>query len=200
MGLGLIRAWDVTKVTRYLDAAESIFRDMAGGGDNTCGGGIWWSKDRNYKNAIANELYLAVAASLANRVSSADSRTRYRNTATQQWAWFRASGMINGDNTINDGLYLQNCTNNGGIVWSYNQGVVLGGLVELNKANGDASLLQQASAIANAAINRLSQPDGILHDPCEPNCGSDGPQFKVRHANCPSPLRPPPLCSASLAS
>lgn len=49
--LAWVRAFDVTGNTEYLDMAESIFADMQGGVNGTCGGGIWWSKDRKYKNA-----------------------------------------------------------------------------------------------------------------------------------------------------
>lgn len=49
--LAWVRAYDVTGNTEYLDMAESIFADMQGGVNGTCGGGIWWSKDRKYKNA-----------------------------------------------------------------------------------------------------------------------------------------------------
>ncbi|TPX12014.1 uncharacterized protein E0L32_007317 [Thyridium curvatum] len=175
--LGLIRAYDVTGENAYLQMAESIFEDMKGGTDNTCGGGIWWSKEKKYKNAIANELYLSVAASLANRASN---KQYYKDIATQQWAWFKGSGMINSNNRINDGLNIGSdgkCTNNGQNEWTYNQGVVLGGLVELYRAGGGADLLAQAKTIARAAISKLSQ-DGILHESCEPNCGADGAQFK----------------------
>ncbi|EQB55894.1 Mannan endo-1,6-alpha-mannosidase DFG5 [Colletotrichum fructicola] len=172
--LGLIRAYDITTDQDYLDMAKRIFADMQGGGNTNCNGGIYWSKDRKYVNAIANELYLAVAASLANRVpSNAD----YLNIAKSQWTWFKASGMINSAGTINDGLD-GNCKNNGANVWSYNQGVVLGGLVELSRATGDKSVLTDATNIAKAAIKALTDSNGILHDTCEPNCGSDGNQFK----------------------
>lgn len=60
---------------------------------------------------------------------------------------------------------------------SDNQGVVLGGLVELYKATSDASYLVEAQTIASAAINLLSV-NGTLVEGCEPNCGSDGNQFK----------------------
>lgn len=172
--LGLIRSYDVTGKTEYLDAAENIFKDMQNGTDDHCGGGIWWSKDRTYKNAIANELYLAVGASLANRVPA--QKAYYTKIAQDQWTWFKNSGMINAQNTINDGL-TSTCQNNGQNTWSYNQGVILGGLVELNQAAADPSLIDEAHTIATAAIGALSK-NGILHDACEPNCGNDGPQFK----------------------
>lgn len=176
--LGWIRVYDVTGDATYLAMAESIFADMQGGVNGTCGGGTWWSKERAYKNAIANELYLAVAASLANRVSDSGA---YLPIAEGQWEWFYNSGMINSQNLINDGLTINDdgtCSNNGETVWTYNQGVILGGLVELYKANGNDSLLKEASAIAEAAIDALSV-DGILHESCENDeCGLDGPQFK----------------------
>ena len=75
----------------YLAMAQSIFADMAGGWDETCGGGIWWSKDRKYKNAIANELFLSVATHLVNRVKD----VKYGEWAEKEWRWFKASGMIN---------------------------------------------------------------------------------------------------------
>lgn len=89
--------------------------------------------------------------------------------------------MINENNLINDGLDINpdgSCSNNGDTTWSYNQGVILGGLVELSKATGDSEYLSEATSIAEAAIAALSE-DGILHESCEPNdCGADGSQFK----------------------
>ncbi|KAK3939863.1 hypothetical protein QBC46DRAFT_262320 [Diplogelasinospora grovesii] len=180
--LAWIRSWDVSNDPGFLDMAEHIFEDMKAGTDSTCGGGIWWSKDRNYKNAIANELYLSVAASLANRVPS--NKAYYLSIAESQWTWFRNSGMINSNNLINDGLTIQSngqCVNNGDNTWSYNQGVILGGLVELYKATGDSSYLTEAATIATAAIALLSSSStGVIHESggCEPNCGADGSQFK----------------------
>lgn len=179
--LAWIDAYDLTHTSQYLTMAESIFTDMAGGWDvNTCGGGIWWSKDRTYKNAIANELFLSVAAHLANRTGGA-AKANYTQWSKREWNWFLASGMINSQNLINDGLDSTNptaCKNNNGTVWSYNQGVVLGGLTELSRLESDPGLIAKANLMANAAMAHLSDAKGILHDPCEPNCGADGPQFK----------------------
>ncbi len=174
--LGWIQAFDVTGNQDYLNTAIDIFNDMKNGTEPKCGGGIWWDKANTYVNAIANELYLSVAAHLANRVPS--QKQTYLDVATKQWTWFQKTGMINAQNTINDGLNDQ-CKTNNGTVWSYNQGVILGALVELNKASPTAAgaPLTTANAIAKAAIKALST-SGVLHDPCEPNCGADGSQFK----------------------
>jgi predicted alpha-1,6-mannanase (GH76 family) len=175
--LAWVAAYDLTHTQQYLDMAASIFTDMSGGWDATCGGGIWWSKDKTYKNAIANELFLSVAAHLANRAAPAD-RAGYLAWANTEWAWFHESGMINSQNLINDGLDLTTCKNNGQNTWTYNQGVILGGLVELNRAQRSPQLLETAQTIANAALTHLTDSNGVLHDTCEANCGADGVQFK----------------------
>lgn len=181
--LAWIDAYDLTGSQQYLSMAETIFTDMTGGWDNTCGGGIWWSKDRGYKNAIANELFLSVAAHLANRDTV--NRATYLSWATKEWTWFAQTGMINAKGLINDGLgsssgqtSASSCSNNGQTTWTYNQGVVLGGLVELSNANSDPVLTQTAQKIATATISLLVDANGVLHDPCEPHCGADGVQFK----------------------
>lgn len=175
--LAWIDAYDLTHNPQYLSMAATIFDDMSKGWDNVCGGGIWWSKDRKYKNAIANELFLSVAAHLANRTSSPEEKTRYSTWAEREWAWFHNSSMIRPDSQINDGLD-ENCKNNNKTVWSYNQGVILGGLTELSTAVHSKKPLRDADHIADAAIKKLTDASGILHDVCEPNCGDDGPQFK----------------------
>ena len=44
--LAWIDVYDLTKKPEYLATATSIFNTMTGAWDNTCGGGIWWKKDR----------------------------------------------------------------------------------------------------------------------------------------------------------
>ncbi len=161
---------------RYRIMAESIFADMAGGWSDTCGGGIWWKKNVRYKNAIANELFLSVAVGLA-ATHEGRSRARYLQWATKEWRWFRASGMINQDWLINDGLDAS-CRNNGKTTWSYNQGVILGGLTGLYQLSHEPGDLAEAKRIAVAASEHLTDANGVLHDPCEPQCGADGVQFK----------------------
>jgi len=175
--LAWIDAYDLTGNARYLQTARVIFDDMAKGWDDICGGGIWWNKERKYKNAIANELFLSVAAHLANRESEPAQRARYDGSAKREWKWFQHSGMIESDHLISDGLDAK-CRDNHQTKWSYNQGVVLAGLTELSRRRGESRVLLEAGLIATAAVQILADKNGILHDPCEPDCGADGEQFK----------------------
>jgi predicted alpha-1,6-mannanase (GH76 family) len=177
--LAWIDVYDLTHQPKYLQMAQSIFTDMAGGWSDDCSGGIWWSKDRKYKNAIANELFLSVAAHLATRATTGSDRKKYLSWARREWQWFAKSGMINADHLVNDGLDAK-CQNNHATTWSYNQGVILGGLAELYRVRHDRKLLDMAGSIAGAAISAPALVDahGILHESCEPKCGDDGSQFK----------------------
>ena len=177
--LAMIHYYDFTGNKQYLQSAVDIFHEMQTGTGTPCGGGIYWNKDRQYVNAISNELYLSVAASLATRDPESK---KHLEIAKSQWKWFKHSGMINKDHLINDGLD-DKCKNNGMQTWSYNQGVVLGGLAELATATGNTGYLDEAVSIARAAIQHLSDKQGILTeiDKCElkaGNCGRDGQQFK----------------------
>jgi len=180
--LAWIDVYDLTRDPQYLRMADSIFSDMRLGWEPaSCGGGIWWSKEKKYKNAIANELFLAVAASLANRETDASRRPADLDWAHKEWSWFLHSGMINGRHLINDGLEISAsgiCSNNGRETWTYNQGVLLGGLVELDKADHDPNLKKTAVAIALAAITHLTDDQGVLHEPTQNDPGADAPQFK----------------------
>src|ERR1700722_11472405 len=164
-----IRAYDLTGNIKFLNMAKTIFADVTGGWDKSatnCGGGIWWNKSRTYKNAIPNELFLLAAIRLHQRTPGDTGAGSYFYWATNEWAWFKASGMINGQNLVNDGL-TTNCVNNGHATWTYNQGVIIGGLTDLYKTTGDSNYLSQANLIANAAIANLVDANGILREPCE---------------------------------
>lgn len=174
-GLAWVAAYDQTGDSRYLDTARADADHMAGYWTDKCGGGVQWKEDEAYKNAVTNELYLKLTAALHNRIPG---DTTYLNSAQDEWNWFKGSGMINGSNLINDGLG-DDCKNNGQPTYTYNQGVVLGGLSELNKATGDNGLLDSARTLADASTTAAGlNPDGILRESNEGGCEGDGASFK----------------------
>ena len=162
---------------RYRAAAQAIFAHSLSGWDDTCGGGLWWNEKRNYKNAITSELFLVLAAQLAARVPR---QREYRDWALRAWEWLHGSGLIGPSGLVNDGLTAA-CANNGGTTWTYNQGVILGGLAALHELTGDQGYLRPGEAIADAALRALTSADGILAEPLEATATSgnrDMPQFK----------------------
>ncbi|MGP4042769.1 glycoside hydrolase family 76 protein [Streptomyces sp. 2A115] len=179
--LAMTRMYDLTGDKEYLDIAKLDEAYMREYWDDTCGGGIWWDiPGKTYKNAISAELYIQLLASLHNRIPG---DKVYLARALDAWHWFEKSGMINDEHLVNDGLNTQGggCANNGGTTWTYNQGVVLGGLAELYKATGDRRLLASARKIADAVVTSPElSPKGILTEPCEPrgDCNSDQAAFK----------------------
>ncbi len=177
-GLAWVAAYDLTGDPRYLGAARTIFAATAAGWDDTFGGGVWWSRDRNYKNAIPNELFLTLAARLHQRGPGPDNE--YLAWAEKTWAWFSASGMIGPGGLVSDGLTADGHSNNG-TTWTYNQGVILGGLAALHEISGDPAYLEHGAAIADAALAALTRPPGILTEPHEATTrkrDKDRPQFK----------------------
>ncbi|KAJ4376047.1 hypothetical protein N0V83_001328 [Neocucurbitaria cava] len=176
--LAWINAYDITSNTEYLYLAQGIFIAVTSVWPSHCNnGGIYWSWKKTYVNAVSNELFMSVAAHLANRANSRDQKEIYVQWAERTLTWFQNSGMINAHGTINDGL-TDACENNHQTTWSYNQGIILGALVELHRATPDPSYLSLAAKIAKAALQELTDQNGVIHDVCEPNCGGDGTQFK----------------------
>jgi predicted alpha-1,6-mannanase (GH76 family) len=176
--LAWIAAFDLTGEARYLDQAQALFAGMASGWDDVCGGGLWWTRRKDYKNAIPNELFLLIAGLLAQRTPAGHGG--YLTWAQREWQWLQASGLIGPAGLVNDGLNA-GCANNGGTTWTYNQGVIIGGLAVLHDLTGEPGCLGQADAIAAAALRDLTVPPGILTEPMErqtaPN-DRDRPQFK----------------------
>ena len=89
--LAWIAAFDLTGEVKYLDMARALFAGMAAGWDDACGGGLWWTRRKTYKNAIPNELFLLIAGRLHQR--TAGSASDYLHWALREWQWFRASGI-----------------------------------------------------------------------------------------------------------
>ena len=167
-GLAWLQAYDITRSKQYLAMAETDANYMHRSWDGTCRGGVYWRTGKAYKNAITNEVFLELTAWLHNTIRG---DTRYLRWAKAEWSWFKASGMINKSDLINDGLNSR-CASNHETTWTYNQGVILAGLAQLYRATKSSGLLRTAERIAKAAISRLTI-GGVLHEPCKgAGCGT----------------------------
>ncbi|WP_329174664.1 glycoside hydrolase family 76 protein [Streptomyces sp. NBC_01477] len=167
-----LQAYDLTGNTNYLNMARTTTNYMHTYWDSACGGGVYWSTAKQYKASIANELFLAATAGLHNRIAG---DTTYGGWAASEWNWFKNSGLIKG-NLVQDGLNVSGCTFSTAN-YTYNQGVVLQGLIEQSRATGDTSLLTTAESIAGAATAHFNK-NGVLYEGCEPDCTGDGQAFK----------------------
>lgn len=168
-----VDAWQIDHDPELLAwAAATYARIVSRHWDDTCGGGLWWDRKHTYKNAITNELLLYAST----RLHLATGQTAYRDWALRSWNWFAASGMIGADGLVNDGLDAQ-CRNNGAPHYTYNQGVILGGLDDLGAITGNPQYRQIAVRTALAATRKLVTAEGLLTEPSE-DLGADGPMFK----------------------
>jgi predicted alpha-1,6-mannanase (GH76 family) len=178
-GLTWIQTYDLTGNPKYLTMASTIANYVYGYWDTrTCGGGVWWSAERTYKNAVTNGLFIRLTAELHNRIPGDTAWLAKSRTA---WAWFQNSGMINANGLVNDGL-TKTCTNNRGTVWTYNQGLAIGAGLELWRATKDPQILVTVHRLADAAIgSHVLVTHGILTEKCDAlnqTCSDDGKQFK----------------------
>ena len=186
-GLAWLDAWEWTGNEEYLKTAKIIFKDITLGWDEICGGGIYWKKGLSGKSTISNELTLLLAARLYLVNNETVNERSHLQWSVDIWNWILSVKLINEKGQVQDGISSGNgvCKINSRI-WTYNQGVILSGLVNLHKITGDNTYLNHAHSIAEAAINNMVNEKGILYEKlCEPdNCNGDAEQFKgvfMRH-------------------
>lgn len=172
-----LNAYQLTRNPAYLKMVETMYSYVTQAWTpSQCGGGLVWQTTNNYQNSVTNELFLELSA----RLYLVTHQASYLQWAQKELSWFNASGLINSSNLINDGL-TTSCQNNGQTTWTYNQGIILGGLAALYQATHDQTYLTEAEQIANAAISSLVSGSGILTEPCSGSCPSQNPdqtQFK----------------------
>lgn len=178
-----IDAFDLTGERRYLKMAQTTFADMTTGWDHKCGGGVYWKKPDIGKHSITNGLFMIAALRLHQRDPGSASGKTYEEWGKETWGWFSEKGLVNNLHLVENGLDDQ-CRRTDPTYYTYNQGVVIGGLVELAKTTSEKKYLESAKQVATATINTLVNEEGILRDPKEPEVTGDSAQFKgvfIRH-------------------
>ena len=95
------------------------------------------------------------------------------------WNWFEVMDIIDNEmGLVQDGIDPDGCVLNRNI-WTYNQGVLLGGLMYLGNIDQNDTLLNMAYSIANSTLNHLTT-NGILTEPCDEDlsCSDNNEIFK----------------------
>ncbi|KAJ6569561.1 glycoside hydrolase family 76 protein [Mycena capillaripes] len=165
----------------YLESANTIYSIVEDAWDTSvCGGGVWWSSAKDYKNSITNQLFLFVSATGAINFPSNPAFLKNANLAA---SWIKNSQLRNSQGLFNDGLVTSTCANNGQTTWIYNQGVIAAGLGALYAVTGDKTLLDEAEITLDAAIQLLTS-NSILKESCDDpvsggaTCNNDQQAFK----------------------
>lgn len=142
-----------------MHAARVLGKQLRGGIDDVLGGGMYWSRKKDFKNTPANApaaLYFARAGELAQ--------------ARELLVWLQANLLSGQRGVYLDGLRL---TADGRklepALYTYNQGPVLGVLLEL----GEDADLEHATALIHATSQQLADGAGVL----SLNSGGDGNLF-----------------------
>jgi len=179
--LALMAAHDATGNQAYLTAAADIAWDMVVNWGHEGCMGMYWGKaaEDRVTSSISNLLFLSVSAHLAARVPQ--NQTMYTQWAQAQWAWIQSSKIIGADGAVTAGINNDTCaiTTSPGQVISYHSGVLIGGLVELNKVAPDPSLIAAAQKTANGTMHAslFKDENGIFTEPVGRFSGNTA-QFK----------------------
>ncbi|KAI9642669.1 hypothetical protein NHQ30_008400 [Ciborinia camelliae] len=184
--LAWIQVYDATGNVTYLNTAAQIYEDPKSVWGNTPCGGLWWDKAHTGVNSVENELYLTASTKLGNRLPDKKDSTGggyYFDQGLLAYAFLITNPTTTMNPTthlFNDGLSLSTCKNNGAVIFTYNQGIILSGLTELTWSTANHDYTALAIQIANSVIATMTTSAGILREPaCEPNsCDGDEQQFK----------------------
>jgi len=164
-GLALIRLYQTTNNSVYLNQAKKIADDMGTRGrQSVCGnGGIFWDAAKTQVGAIANELYISLCGKIA---LIDDPDKRYLQNAINTWNWLNSSGLIQHNSLIIDHYNVinkQSCGDIDNATYTYINGVILSGLMDLAQLTSDSSYSDKAARIARAAMARFA-PRGYIND------------------------------------
>ncbi|HVY31430.1 MAG TPA: glycoside hydrolase family 76 protein [Polyangiaceae bacterium] len=176
MTMALLRAFDLTGDRRYLDTAETIFKDIMTAWDTTCcgdhKGGIWWDHQHSSKATASNGGPAIAGVRLAARTKS----SAYLDFAKQVYG-FWMTDMVNQQTwAIYDHLSPDGTRNPGAL--TYNHGLMIGAGLELSEATGEAHYLNESHQFAAYMMAhgvKTSSLGPVLNDfgnNCEGDCAA----------------------------
>jgi hypothetical protein len=151
IGIELLRAYKLTRNPSVLASAEAVMAfEMAGWDTNphhACPGGIPFSNGA--ENNDRNTVTTAPAAELAAQLYRITGSAQYLQFAQQAYEWVRGCLLTP------SALYADHISPTGVLepmLWSYNQGTMIGAGTLLYQATGNSGYLYEARQTARAAL------------------------------------------------
>ncbi|HEV7584638.1 MAG TPA: glycoside hydrolase family 76 protein [Solirubrobacteraceae bacterium] len=151
IGIELVRAYRLTHDPAVLASAEAVMAfEMAGwdvNAEHVCPGGIPFSNST--ENNDRNTVTTAPAAELGAQLYRVSGKIQYLQFAVKAYEWVRHCLLAP------SGLYADHISPKGTIepmIWSYNQGTMIGAGTLLYQATGNSGYLYDARQTARAAL------------------------------------------------
>jgi hypothetical protein len=155
IALDLLAVYGLTGRQAFLRRAEGVFQFLVSGWDtnagDACPGGVYWA--RPPLRQIRTTVSTANAALVALGLYHAMGKGNYLAWAQRMYGW--VTRCLAGGN----GLYYDHLDSLGEISkheWTYNQGAMIAAGVQLARATGERTYLDQAQASAKAALARYA--------------------------------------------
>lgn len=170
MALACLRAYNATNEATFKTITDLLWSDIKGGWSTDLGGGIWWRKDNQSKNAPSNLPAAILAARLYKQFNKAEDLQWAKNIYDwqKQVLYDATSGWVY-DNIDKAG------TRNNSWKFTYNQGTFLGAALELYLATSNNGYLNDAYKATDYAVSSgFLTNNGVLKD----EGGGDGGLFK----------------------
>lgn len=170
--IALARGYEITGNVSFLTQAEIQFNAVwSRGWDSSLGGGLWWTTDKEEKNACVNGPAAIAAMILARNTTN----TGFRAQADQLYNWEKATLVNSSTGQVADHIQAD-----GTKVWwafTYNQGTFAGAATLLYSNTNNASYKTDAAAAVNWTRNNLTGQHvaGILNDEYDSNGGYGDP-------------------------
>ncbi|ANI90065.1 hypothetical protein A9P82_12690 [Arachidicoccus ginsenosidimutans] len=147
--LAVLRAYQATNDEKFKDAANTIWTDIKGGWSDELGGGIYWNKDKKFKNTPAN----GPACIFAVRLYEEFKDQSNLDWAVKDYNWLKDS-LTDPNGFVYDGINTDGSRSSS--AFTYNQGLMIGAANELYNATKDPAYLNDAQTFANYALNNTS--------------------------------------------
>ncbi|KAJ3295453.1 hydrolase 76 protein [Rhizoclosmatium sp. JEL0117] len=161
---------------KFITVTNNTFYEMDMDWDDLCGGGIYWSRDRQttiqnnryYKSAITNAQFVEMGARLYRITNSPD----IKNLVDKTYKWM-VNALFDSSYKISDGIDASTCQTTP-VYLSYHTGITIAGLSVMYGTTKDSYYINEAHKHF-ALLQSYFTQNNILYDP---SCGADGSSCK----------------------